>query len=51
MITFDRRTVKIMLREKGKSVVRNYYKISEAKMESIINNLNAQEERMLEGLI
>jgi DNA-binding MarR family transcriptional regulator len=47
MITFDRRTVKVMLRDKGRSLVKKYYKISEAKMESIINNLDAKERQML----
>lgn len=47
MITFDRRTVKVMLLERGKSVVRNYYQVSEAKMESIISHLNTKEQRVL----
>ena len=44
MITFNRRTVKIMLLERGKSVVRNYFKIREEKMKSILKNLNEKQE-------
>ena len=47
MITFDRRFVNVMLRDKGKSIVKNYDKISKEKMYSIIKYLNAEERQML----